>query len=150
MYTSAAASVAAEDQHQAGNTLALALGAVFLGGLNAVATVVTMFFLSVYGIVNLVAALEKLSGNPSWRPRVDVPWWLSLLGSLACFAVMMLIHLPVSLIAISIELLIWLWLKKLGGGLAPRFLRAWCVWAGGGGQAKQIYFSFQNILTSNQ
>ncbi len=93
-------------------TLILALGAVFLGDLNAVATVVTMFFLSVYGIVNLVAALEKLSGNPSWRPRVDVPWWLSLLGALACFSVMMLIHLPASLIAISIELLLWLLLKK--------------------------------------
>ncbi len=93
-------------------TLLLALGAVFLGGLNSVATVVTMFFLSVYGIINLVAALEKLSGNPSWRPRVDVPWWLSLLAALACFAVMMLIHLPASLIAISIELLLWLWLKK--------------------------------------
>jgi amino acid transporter len=93
-------------------TLLLALGAVFLGNLNAVASVVTMFFLSVYGIINLVAALEKLSGNPSWRPRVDVPWWLSLIGALACFAVMMLIHLPASLIAISIELLIWLLLKK--------------------------------------
>lgn len=93
-------------------TLVLALGAVFLGDLNSVATVVTMFFLSVYGIVNLVAALEKLSGNPSWRPRVDVPWWLSLLGALACFAVMMLIHLPASIIAISIEFLIWLLLKR--------------------------------------
>ncbi|MBE9486164.1 MAG: amino acid permease [Chloroflexi bacterium] len=92
-------------------TLGLALGAVFLGDLNAVATVVSMFFLSVYGIINLVAALEKLSGNPSWRPRVDVPWGLSLLGALACFAVMMLIHLPASLIAISIEFLLWLFLK---------------------------------------
>jgi len=93
-------------------TLILALGAVFLGDLNTVATVVTMFFLSVYGTINLVAALEKLSGNPSWRPRVNVPWWLSLLGALACFAVMMLIHLPASLIAISIELLLWLFLKR--------------------------------------
>jgi amino acid transporter len=93
-------------------TLILALGAVFLGDLNSVATVVTMFFLSVYGIINLVAALEKLSGNPSWRPRVDVPWWLSLFGALSCFAVMMLIHLPASLLAISVELLLWLILKK--------------------------------------
>ncbi len=93
-------------------TLILALGAVFLGDLNSVATVVSMFFLSVYGIINLVAALEKLSGNPSWRPRVDVPWWLSLFGALACFAVMMLIHLPASLIAISVELCLWLLLKK--------------------------------------
>ena len=45
-------------------TLVLSLTAVFLGDLNTVATVATMFFLSVYGTVNLVAALESLSGNP--------------------------------------------------------------------------------------
>ncbi len=62
-------------------TLALALGAIFLGDLNTVAEVVTMFFLTVYGTVSLVAALESLSGNPSWRPRIQVPWWLSLAGA---------------------------------------------------------------------
>jgi solute carrier family 12 (potassium/chloride transporter), member 4/6 len=54
--------------------LAIALIAVFLGDLNTVAEVVTLFFLSVYGTVNLVAALEHLSGNPSWRPEVKTPW----------------------------------------------------------------------------
>lgn len=93
-------------------TLAIALGAVFLGSLNAVATVVTMFFLTVYGSVNLVAALEKLSGNPSWRPRVQVHWAVSLAGAVGCFAVMMLINLPASIAAVVIELGIWLLLKR--------------------------------------
>ncbi len=93
-------------------TLGIALGAVFLGSLNTVAMVVTMFFLSVYGIVNLVAALEKISGNPSWRPRFNVPWFVSLAGALACFGVMMLIHLPASLIALSVELALWLLIKQ--------------------------------------
>ncbi|BCR03368.1 Na-K-Cl cotransporter [Desulfuromonas versatilis] len=93
-------------------TLALALGAVFLGSLNTVATVVTMFFLTVYGTVNLVAALEKLSGNPSWRPRVQVHWAVSLAGALGCFAVMVLINLPASIAAVVIELSLWLLLKR--------------------------------------
>lgn len=93
-------------------TLAIALGAVFLGSLNAVATVVTMFFLTVYGTVNLVAALEKLSGNPSWRPRVQVHWAVSLAGAVACFAVMVLINLPASIAAVVIELGLWLLLKR--------------------------------------
>lgn len=93
-------------------TLAIALGAVFLGSLNAVATVVTLFFLTVYGTVNLVAALEKLSGNPSWRPRVQVHWAVSLAGAVGCFAVMMLINLPASIAAVVIELGIWLLLKR--------------------------------------
>lgn len=93
-------------------TLALALAAIFLGDLNSVAIVVSMFFLTVYGTINLVAALEGLSGNPSWRPRIQVPWWLSLLGALGCFSVMLLIHAPASLVAVILELSIWMLLKR--------------------------------------
>jgi len=93
-------------------TLVLSLVAVFLGDLNTVATVATMFFLSVYGTVNLVAALEELSGNPSWRPTLRIHWSLSLLGALACFGVMLLIHLPATIAAITIELGLWLLLKR--------------------------------------
>jgi amino acid transporter len=93
-------------------TMVIALGAVFLGGLNAVATVVSMFFLTVYGVINLVAALEKLSENPSWRPRIHVPWAISLLGALACFGVMILINPLATLIALAVELGLWLILKR--------------------------------------
>lgn len=92
--------------------LGLALLAVFFGDLNTVAEVVTMFFLTVYGTINLVAALEALSGNPSWRPRMKVHWSLSLLGALGCFGVMLLINLPSTVAALTIELAIWLVLKR--------------------------------------
>ncbi|PIE01922.1 MAG: Na-K-Cl cotransporter [Acidobacteria bacterium] len=95
-------------------TLVIALGAVFLGELNAVAEVVTMFFLTVYGMINLVAALESLSENPSWRPRIRVPWYVSLAGAFGCLMVMILINLPATLAAIVIELGIYLWFKKQG------------------------------------
>ena len=95
-------------------TLAIAVGAIFLGDLNTVAEVVTMFFLTVYGTVSLVAALESLSGNPSWRPRIQIPWWLSLIGAAACLAVMVLINLPASLLAVAIEFGIWFWIKRRG------------------------------------
>ncbi|MGK2906803.1 MAG: Na-K-Cl cotransporter [Desulfuromonadales bacterium] len=93
-------------------TLVLCLLAVFLGDLNRVATVTTMFFLSVYGTVNLVAALESLSGNPSWRPTLNIHWSLSLVGGLGCFGVMLLIHWPATVFAIAIELSLWLLLKR--------------------------------------
>ncbi len=92
--------------------LAIALGAVFLGDLNTVAEVVTMFFLSVYGTVNLVATLEKLSGNPSWRPDVQIPWWLSLAGALGCVGVMVLIDLRASLVAMTVVGALWLLLRR--------------------------------------
>ncbi len=95
-----------------GVTLVIALAAVFLGDLNAVAEVVTMFFLTVYGTTNLVATLEVLSRNPSWRPTVKIPWYVSLLGSAGCFGAMALINLPACIAAITIELAIWLFLKR--------------------------------------
>jgi len=93
-------------------TLAIALGAVFLGDLNSVATVVTMFFLTVYGTVNLVAALEDLSGDPSWRPKLRVPWPVSLAGALGCFGVMVLINPLASVLAIVVELALYVALQR--------------------------------------
>jgi potassium/chloride transporter 4/5/6 len=78
-----------------------------LGDLNAVAPVVTMFFLTVYGMVNFVAALEILSGDTSWRPRIRVPWAVSLVGGLGCFVVMFLIEPKAAAAAIVIELVLW-------------------------------------------
>ncbi|MEZ4650316.1 MAG: Na-K-Cl cotransporter [Candidatus Eisenbacteria bacterium] len=86
----------------------VAAAAVLLGNLNAVAPVVTMFFLTVYGMVNLVAAVETLSGDPSWRPRIRVPWSICLLGAVACFGVMFLIDARAALGALVIEVLLWI------------------------------------------
>ncbi len=93
-------------------SLTIALFAVLLGDLNAVAPVVTMFFLTVYGMVNLAAALETLSGDPSWRPRLGVPWPVAALGAVGCFWVMFLISPLAALVAIAIELLLWLLLAR--------------------------------------
>lgn len=87
--------------------LVLALLGVTLGDLNAVAPVVTMFFLTVYGMVNIVAALETISGDPSWRPALHVPWWLCLAAGVGCFWVMFLINPTAAMIAIVIEFVLW-------------------------------------------
>ncbi len=92
--------------------IAIAVAAVFLGNLNAVATVVSMFFLTVYGTVNLVSAFEALSGDPSWRPRLRVPWLVSLIGGLACIVVMVLISPIAGAIALVAELGLWLYLSR--------------------------------------
>ncbi|WP_305041742.1 hypothetical protein [Geoalkalibacter sp.] len=101
-----------EPRRALGLTIGLALFAVLLGELNTVALVVTMFFLTVYGTINLVAALEGLSGNPSWRPKVRVHWVIPLLGALSCFAAMLLIHAPAGITALVIELGLWIFLAR--------------------------------------
>ena len=93
-------------------TVTLALGGVMLGNLNAVAPVVTMFFLTVYSIINLVAAFESLSGDPSWRPRIRIPWPVCLFGAFGCTFAMFLINPLASVVAIVVEIAIWLVISR--------------------------------------
>lgn len=93
-------------------SVAVALAFVFLGNLNAVAQVVTMFFLTVYGTLNIVAGLETLSGDPSWRPKIRVPWFVNIACGLACLWVMFLISPLASVAAIAIEILLWLFFTR--------------------------------------
>lgn len=86
---------------------AVALVAVALGDLNAVAAVVTMFFLTTYGMLNLAAGLESLVADPAFRPSIKVPWWISLVGGFGCFVAMFSIHPGACLVAISVEAIIW-------------------------------------------
>jgi amino acid transporter len=90
----------------------VALLAVLLGDLNAVAGVVSMFFLTTYGMLNLAAALEAWIKDPSFRPRIRVPFWISLAGAIGCFLAMALIDPRTLVVAVVIELGIWWWLGR--------------------------------------
>ncbi len=70
---------------------------VLMGSLNAVATVISMFFLITYGMINFACLMEIVAGNPSFRPRFRVPFYVPLLGFLGTLGVMFLIS-PLSTI----------------------------------------------------
>ncbi len=91
----------------------LALIAVALGGLNAVAQFVTILFLTLYVTINLSAAAERWAGDPSYRPKINVPWFVSLLGSIGAVVVMALINPWACVAAIAIESLLYLYLRRL-------------------------------------
>ncbi|MEZ5331582.1 MAG: Na-K-Cl cotransporter [Thermoanaerobaculia bacterium] len=90
----------------------VALAAVGLGDLNAVAPVLTMFFLTTYGMVNLVAGLERLSGSPSYRPSIRVPFFVSLAGAAGCLWVMWLIHPLAAVVAVVVEVAVYWVLRR--------------------------------------
>ena len=90
----------------------VALLAVLLGDLNAVATVVTMFFLTTYCMINVVSALESLVRNPSFRPRFHISWVYSFIAAGGCCLVMMLINPLASVSAFLVELGIYLYLSR--------------------------------------
>ena len=93
-------------------TLLIALAACLLGDLNTVAPIVTMFFLTVYGTVNLVAAFASLSGEISWRPTLRIPWIASLTAGIACIVAMFLISPLAAVAALSLELIVWFILAR--------------------------------------
>ncbi|MDX1419246.1 MAG: Na-K-Cl cotransporter [Rubricoccaceae bacterium] len=95
-----------------GVTLALALLAVWFGDLNLIAPVLTMFFLTTYGVLNVSAAIERLLMSPSFRPTFRVHWALSALGFLGCLAVMLLINWAATVVAVLFVLATYVWLER--------------------------------------
>jgi amino acid transporter len=93
-------------------TGALALAAVLLGNLNTVAQYVTVLFLTLYVIINLSAAVEKLVGDPSYRPTINVPWYVSLLGSLGALFVMFLLNPLACAVAAAVEVVLFMYLRR--------------------------------------
>jgi len=95
-------------------TLGLALVAVWFGNLNIIAPILTMFFLTTYGVLNVSAGVEKFLQSPSFRPLFNVHWSLSLLGAAGCAAVMFLINATATVIAFVVVLAIFIWLERRG------------------------------------
>ncbi len=93
-------------------TMVIALIAVWFGDLNLIAPVLTMFFLTTYGVLNVAAGIERFLGSPSFRPTFRVHWILSLMGALGCIAVMFLINAVATIIAFIFVGLIFFWLKR--------------------------------------
>ncbi|MFC1791797.1 Na-K-Cl cotransporter, partial [Gemmatimonadota bacterium] len=105
-----------EDTPRAGTvvTMGLALAAVWFGDLNLIAPVLTMFFLTTYGVLNISAGVEKLLQSPSFRPLFKVHWSLSILGAAGCVAVMFLINALATVVAVLFVFAVFLWLERRG------------------------------------
>lgn len=95
-------------------TLGLALVAVYFGNLNIIAPVLSMFFLTTYGVLNITAGIERFLGSPSFRPLFKVHWAFSLLGAIGCVAVMLLINAVATGVAVLFVIVIYVWLERRG------------------------------------
>jgi len=93
-------------------TLGIAVAAVWFGNLNAIAPVLTMFFLTTYGVLNVAAGVETFVQSPSFRPTFKVHWALSLLGAVLCIAVMLVINPVATAVAAALVIGVFLWLER--------------------------------------
>ena len=83
------------------------------GALNAVAAVLTMFFLYTYGMTNMAAFIEQFGGNPSFRPRFRAFHWVTALaGAAGCTVAAVLINPLAALAAAFAIVLVFVYTER--------------------------------------
>jgi solute carrier family 12 sodium/potassium/chloride transporter 2 len=83
-------------------TSAIAIGFVFLGSMDMVARVVSMFFMVTYGALCAISFLEHFAARPSYRPSFRSKWYLSLIGAVMCLVLMLQMDLLFAVGAIAV------------------------------------------------
>ncbi|KAI9564397.1 hypothetical protein GHT06_008136 [Daphnia sinensis] len=96
-------------------TLAICQFGVLLGNVDILAPLLSMFFLMLYGFINLACALQTLLRTPNWRPRFKYYHWsLSFIGASLCVAVMFMSSWIYALIAIVLASIIYKYIEYRG------------------------------------
>jgi len=88
-------------------TVIVALVFVALGSVNAVAEIISMFFLVTYGSLCLISFLNHFGSSPSYRPSFRSRYYLSLLGFLIAVWVMFKINAPYALASILVMIAVY-------------------------------------------
>jgi len=85
---------------------------VALGNVNAVAKIISMFFMITYGSLCLISFLFHFGADPSYRPVFRSRWYFSLVGFIMCFWLMFKIDTPYTIVAIIVLFLLYLWISN--------------------------------------
>ncbi len=111
------------------------LAALMVRDLNAIAPLITMFFLITYAALNLVVLLESLLGLMNFRPTFKIPQVVPLYGFGSCLFAMLIINPRFSFIATVIVLSIYFQLTKkpdnprIAGDVRSGIFEAIAQWA---------------------
>ena len=80
-------------------TILIAGAFIFLGQLDAVAQIISMFFMVTYGSLCLISFLNHFAADPSYRPSFRSRWYISLFGAIACFGLMFFMNASYAIMA---------------------------------------------------
>ncbi|KAM9475353.1 solute carrier family 12 member 5b isoform 3-T3 [Clarias gariepinus] len=88
---------------------------ILIASLDAVAPILSMFFLMCYMFVNLACALQTLLRTPNWRPRFKFYHWaLSFLGMSLCLSLMFICSWYYAIVAMVIAGCIYKYIEFCG------------------------------------
>ncbi|MBA7572760.1 hypothetical protein ES708_14546 [subsurface metagenome] len=88
--------------------------AIIMGNLNALASLLTMFFLITYGTLNLIVFIQQSMNIISFRPTFKVPKFVPFIGAISCISIMLLINPIFSVIALVTIAVLYIWLTRKG------------------------------------
>ncbi|MCB9744591.1 MAG: hypothetical protein H6741_17650 [Alphaproteobacteria bacterium] len=91
----------------------LTLGCIMLRDLNAIAPLVTMFFLITYCMINVVVLLEGTLGFVSYRPTLRVPRVVPAAGLVGCVFSMFIVNPTFSLISVVMVLALYAYMRSV-------------------------------------
>lgn len=92
-------------------TIIIAFAFVSLGSVNAVAQIISMFFLVTYGSLCLISFLNHFGSSPSYRPSFKSRWYLSLGGFLIAVWVMFKINAPYAFASLFLMTVIYFYIR---------------------------------------
>ncbi len=87
---------------------------LLLGDFNSLATLITMFFLVTYGILNLIVYIQQSMNIISFRPTFKIPKFVPLIGFLGSMLIMFLINAIFGFVAILTIIGIYIYLTRQG------------------------------------
>jgi len=92
-------------------TFIIAEMGILIGDLNIIARVVTMFYLTAYGFINLAFALEKWA-SIDFRPSFRISMWNGVVGFVVCFAIMFKLDTVAMLAAMFILVMVYMLISR--------------------------------------
>ena len=89
----------------------IAEAGILIGELDVIARIVSMFYLTAYGFINISYFLESWA-NPDFQPTFKIKRWIGLLGFLASFGVMFKLDMIAMLVALAVIGSLYFWLQR--------------------------------------
>jgi len=93
-------------------TIIIAFFFIAIGDVDAVAQIISMFFMVTYGAICLISFLEHFAADPSYRPTFKSKWYFSIMGAALSFWLMFKMHTPYAAASIVIMAMIYMIITK--------------------------------------